>query len=315
MASLGVALMSFIRPSLTFKPNKLTAMAAVTRTFVTIEKAATNPANKIQVFVSRTHDPYVNLSFEHFLLSKTPEDSTILFLYTNRPSIIIGRNQNPWQEVNIGLLNKKLGAADKVDLVRRRSGGGTVFHDEGNMNYSVVFPTAVFDRDTHALMVVRALNSLGVSQAKVNERHDIVVVQKSKGVQGETVNEAALPLLEDKPLKISGSAYKVTRKRALHHGTCLLSSKHLAVIGKYLKSPAAPYISSFGTPSVRSPITNVRVDNNEFEQAVVAEFKKLYGEVKVIEVTDYDVDRVELIRKYHEEQKVRNHRLEYLFSC
>lgn len=308
--------MSLARTSMTFKATKPTTIAIAARAYATLEHAATNEANKAQVFVSRTQDPFVNLSVEHYLLSKTPEDSTVLFLYTNRPSVIIGRNQNPWQEVNIGLLGKKLGAANKVDLVRRRSGGGTVFHDEGNVNYSVVFPTAAFDRDTHALMVVRALANIGVSQAKVNERHDIVVVQNSEAaVNSDAVKEAALPLLEDKPLKISGSAYKVTRKRALHHGTCLLSSKNLGVIGKYLKSPAAPYISSFGTPSVRSPITNVRVGNKEFEQAVVAEFQKLYGKVQVIEVTDFDAARVELIGKYHEEQKVCNRPLQCLFTC
>ncbi|PQE26785.1 lipoate- ligase a protein [Rutstroemia sp. NJR-2017a BVV2] len=129
--------------------------------------------NKTQIYISRTHDPYINLSIEHYLLQKTAAESTVLFLYTNRPCIVIGRNQNPWLEVNLGLLRES--PIGNIALVRRRSGGGTVFHDEGNVNYSVICPTPQFDRDKHADMVVRALHKLGVKQAIVNERHDIIL--------------------------------------------------------------------------------------------------------------------------------------------
>lgn len=301
--------MTLLRPVVTAKPIKFTVMlinpfSTTARNYVALEKAATDPANKVQIYVSRTSDPFVNLSIEHYLLSKTPVDAHVLFLYTDKPSIILGRNQNPWVEVNNGMLNKAIGSGHKVELVRRRSGGGTVFHDEGNVNYSVVMPTSLFDRDRHAHMVVHALRAIGVSQAKVNERHDIVLAQNSKGIDGDTINEVALPLLADKPLKISGSAYKLTSKKSLHHGTCLLSSPNIATIGQYLKSPAKSFIHAFGTPSVRSPITNVGVANDAFEKAVVAEFKKLYGEAKVVEVTDFDATGVEEISKYYAEQKV-----------
>ncbi|RDW91630.1 hypothetical protein BP5796_02795 [Coleophoma crateriformis] len=221
-------------------------------------ETATNPANKTQVYLSRSTDPYLNLSIEHFLLQKTPADSTVLFLYTNRPCIVIGRNQNPWLEVNLGLLNQ---AAD-IALVRRRSGGGTVFHDEGNVNYSVICATDVFNRDKHAEMVVRALQKLGVDRAKVNCRHDIVLQPAGD---------------HEKPLKISGSAYKLTRMRSLHHGTCLLSSPNIGTISNYLRSPAKPYIKARGVDSVSSPIANANVSNEKFERAVMSEFKAMYG--------------------------------------
>ncbi|KAI0007995.1 hypothetical protein F4779DRAFT_589429 [Xylariaceae sp. FL0662B] len=262
-------------------------------------EAVSDPLNRVQAYISRTTDPYLNLTIEHFLLQKTPADSTVLFLYTNRPCVVIGRNQNPWVEVNLGLLNRRgvlRGETDgdagvdaekdddddsSVILVRRRSGGGAVFHDSGNVNYSVICPPAAFDRDKHAEMVVRALRNLGVSTARVNGRHDIVLSSPAPPspspspppIKGDSA--AAAPTT----FKISGSAYKLTRSRALHHGTCLLSSPHIARIGRFLASPAAPYIKARGVESVRSPVRNIgrAIPNAAFEAAVVDEFALMYG--------------------------------------
>jgi lipoate-protein ligase A len=239
-----------------------------------------DPTRKTQIYISRILDPYVNLSIEHFLLQKSHPDSTILFLYTNRPCIVIGRNQNPWIEVNLGLLNHNFRSHEsphrgQVSLVRRRSGGGTVFHDEGNVNYSVICPTASFDRDKHAQMVVRALHQLGVDRAKVNKRHDIILSQDA--VSGQS---------DPKPLKVSGSAYKLTRLRSLHHGTCLLSSPNIHHISQYLRSPAKPYIKARGVDSVSSPIANVNVTNEAFENAVIAEFSQMYDSPEQVTLTD-----------------------------
>ncbi|KAF7939600.1 hypothetical protein BELL_0443g00060 [Botrytis elliptica] len=224
---------------------------------------ATNPLNKSQIYISRTNDPFINLSIEHYLLQKTPADSTILFLYTNQRSIVIGRNQNPWNEVNLGLLAQS--PIGNVALVRRRSGGGTVFHDLGNVNYCVICPTSHFDRDKHAEMVVRALHKLGVDRAKVNARHDIVLKPTNVGTSGFKV------------YKVSGSAYKLTKERSLHHGTCLLNSPNIANIGKFLRSPAMRFITARGVESVSSSVANVKIQNKAFEQAVVEEFSAMYG--------------------------------------
>ncbi|KAI0555802.1 hypothetical protein F4679DRAFT_5994 [Xylaria curta] len=276
-------------------------------------EAVSSPSNLVQVYISRSTDPYLNLSIEHFLLQKSHPDSVVLLLYTNRPCIVIGRNQNPWVEVNLGLVNqrgilKQLRArsesavegngdavirnyadgvrtspgeveadADDVLLVRRRSGGGTVFHDAGNANYSVICPPASFDRDKHAEMVVRALQGLRKINVRVNERHDIVLdvppTQSSYDVDTAVSNKNGIGTF-----KISGSAYKLTRTRSLHHGTCLLSSPHLFFLSQLLRSPAAPYIKARGVESVRSPVRNVGVSNAEFEDAVVAEFLSMYGD-------------------------------------
>ncbi|KAI8634013.1 hypothetical protein F5Y19DRAFT_461527 [Xylariaceae sp. FL1651] len=281
-------------------------------------EAASHPSNLVQVYISRSTDPYLNLSIEHFLLQKSHPDSVILLLYTNRPCIVIGRNQNPWVEVNLGLINQPgvLGrlraeassqtgqtgiavsqssqdldtgeneGADDVLLVRRRSGGGTVFHDAGNVNYSVICPPASFDRNKHAEMVVRALRGLDATlHVRVNERHDIVLdVVPSSSSSSHSRNSSSGPESEGEDTdtnaqtyKISGSAYKLTRTRSLHHGTCLLSSPHLPLLSRLLRSPAAPYIRARGVESVRSPVRNVGLANAAFEDAVVAQFLAMYG--------------------------------------
>ncbi|KAK4185818.1 hypothetical protein QBC35DRAFT_502879 [Podospora australis] len=219
----------------------------------------------VQIYISSSHDPYLNLSLEHHLLQRSHPESTILFLYNNKPCVVIGRNQNPWLEVNLPLLRKGLpDTKEPISLVRRRSGGGTVFHDLGNANWSVICPPAAFDRDKHALMVVRALQSLSVPNVRVNERHDIVQDHPGGGKEYPTY-------------KVSGSAYKLTRTRSLHHGTMLLSSDNLHNISGLLRGPAEKYIKAKGVESVRSPIQNVGVEKwDSFAAAVLAEFKQMY---------------------------------------
>ncbi|GCB22249.1 putative lipoate-protein ligase A [Aspergillus awamori] len=213
---------------------------------------ASRQSSQHQIYQSLSTDPYVNLSIEHFLLEHAPADSNILFLYINRPCVVIGRNQNPWLETNLRVLHNDRGTAehgihsynDTEDAlyVRRRSGGGAVFHDEGNLNYSVISPRPTFTRNKHAEMVVRALHRVGATTTSVNDRHDIVM----------SLDEG-----QSQPRKISGSAFKLTRHRALHHGTCLLDSPNINTLGSFLRSPARDYIKAKGVESVRSPVANV----------------------------------------------------------
>lgn len=260
----------------------------------------TKPTAKHQIFVSLSRDPYTNLSIEHFLLQNSPADSTTLFVYVNKSCVVIGRNQNPWLEANLRLLRSSptLQARDhqkgqekdlEVMLVRRKSGGGTVFHDEGNVNYSVICPTADFSRDKHVEMVVQAIRKAN-QRARVNERHDVVMDQ------GDVLTEEEWPHPSDMhrtiyasggvaPLKVSGSAYKLIRQKSLHHGTCLLASPNLEIISDYLHSPAKPFMNARGVESVRSPVGNVYqgTDCNleklvsEFQLRVVQAFSDMYS--------------------------------------
>ncbi|KAB8206692.1 hypothetical protein BDV34DRAFT_76921 [Aspergillus parasiticus] len=207
---------------------------------------ARRESSQHQIYQSLSTDPYVNLSIEHFLLENAPPDSSILFLYINQPCVVIGRNQNPWHETNLLALqnDREPNSQGKNDngalLVRRRSGGGAVYHDDGNLNYSVISPRTTFTRNKHAEMVVRALHRVGATNTSVNDRHDIVM---STG--------------QPQPRKISGSAFKLTRHRALHHGTCLLDTPNINRLGSFLRSPARDYIKAKGVESVRSPVANV----------------------------------------------------------
>ena len=274
--------------------------------------AVNAPENKVQSYVSSSNDPFLNLCIENFLLKRTPPDSAILFLYVNRPCVVIGRNQNPWLEVNLGLLNAPTGLG-KVDLVRRRSGGGTVFHDQGNVNWSVISPSADFSRDKHVEMVVAALRKCGVERARVNERHDIVLDQGTESTVSdigdfhrtrytEAGQQAAL-----RPIKVSGSAYKLTKARSLHHATCLLSSPNLEIIPTYLRSPARPYIKAKGVDSVSSPVGNVGLRNTDFQRAVQGAFGKMYwrGHEKLVhQLVGRDALEVAEIREDLAELKV-----------
>ncbi|KAI6358707.1 hypothetical protein MCOR25_007276 [Pyricularia grisea] len=266
------------------------ALARETMRFMRGENLTTHAndaRNRLQIYVSTEKDPYLNLATEQHLLEVSNPTSTVLFLYINRPSVIIGRSQNPWLEVNLARLrsglpqlrtknDKETQDAVPVSLVRRRSGGGAVFHDHGNVNWSVIFPTAEFDRDRHAEMVVRALRDrIGVPSVRVNERHDIVMDVPWKPFS-EQVNT----------FKVSGSAYRVTRQRSLHHGTCLVHSPYLDQISPLLRPPmAGSYLKTRGAGSVRSLVRNVSggtgFDKVAFEPPyflamVIEEFKETY---------------------------------------
>ncbi|KAF3929850.1 hypothetical protein ABW19_dt0202495 [Dactylella cylindrospora] len=230
--------------------------------------------HRLHIYRSNSTNPYFNLSAEDYLLRHSPYESTILFTYVNAPSIVIGRNQNPWNEINFPLLRTP--EYSHVNYVRRRSGGGTVYHDLGNLCWSVIMPRKEFDRDKNAHLVVRALKKLGVENAAVNERHDIVLREK----EGDK--------------KVSGSAYKIIKDRSYHHATLLLRSD-LESIGRLLRSPLRGYLQTKGVESVRSPVVNIGVGKDQLVEAIEEEFRLEYSS------KDEFIHRVEL----EEEESIR----------
>ncbi|RCK65117.1 putative lipoate-protein ligase A [Candida viswanathii] len=217
------------------------------------------------VFISKLNNPYLNLAIEDYVYNampkpESPKDNTFnrLMFYVNTPCVVIGKNQNPWQEVNLPVLNS-LG----IPMLRRRSGGGTVVHDLGNVNYSYMTTKGNFDRFLFIKHVTDAVNkSDPLFQIEANERGDIVS-QEIDGVH----------------YKISGSAYKLSKGKSYHHGTMLLNLK-LDVLGKLLhrdedKLGVVDAMSSIA--SVKSKVINLEMDSEKFIEVVSEEFKSVYG--------------------------------------
>lgn len=297
------------------------SMSLARRACMSFAEQLSNPANRVQSYISRSSDPFVNLSIEDYILRTSAPDSTILFLYTNRPCVVIGRNQNPWSEVNLRILQaaKRPGhklkdteppAIGDVDLVRRRSGGGTVFHDEGNLNWSITCPRTEFTRDKHAEMVVRALRKIGIERARVNQRHDIVLDQghRKRASDPRDTHRTAYTVDEGgpRPLKVSGSAYKLTRARALHHATTLLASPNLHIIPEYLHSPAKKAIQAKGVESVSSPVANIGLEVELFQRRLQEEFAAMYdkqGGGPIVQVVGEEYLKIPEIRKGYDELK------------
>ncbi|KZT05542.1 Lipoyltransferase and lipoate-protein ligase [Laetiporus sulphureus 93-53] len=223
-----------------------------------IRSFATALSPSHSIYISNSTNPYFNLTLEDWLFRHKPPRDPLLLIYRDRPCIVIGRNQNPWKEVNMRA-SKETG----VPFIRRRSGGGAVYHDLGNTNFSIHLPRTFFDRHATAQVVLRAVRSLGVD-ANVNDRNDICVGKdKISRVQ-----------------HVSGSAYKIVNNRAYHHGTMLISTR-LDMLGDLLHSNKDT-METKGVASVRSPVRNLQqfnpsVNHEKFVDATVSAFREEYG--------------------------------------
>ncbi|KEI42511.1 uncharacterized protein L969DRAFT_606958 [Mixia osmundae IAM 14324] len=218
--------------------------------------ATSTPA---RIFLSHSTNPYWNLAYEDWLFRKTPADQHILLLYRNAPCIVIGRNQNPWNEINLSRLRQL-----RIPLVRRRSGGGTVYHDLGNTNYCLFMPRASFDRRQGAELVSSALNALDVP-TRVNER----------------------------------SAFKLINARAYHHGTMLLRSDLTSLRG--LLKAERPSLKTKGVGSVSSSVRNLsewnaEIGHESFVRAVAERYAKAEDiELAITEITEQDMMAEEFV--------------------
>lgn len=182
------------------------------------------------VIENRNTKPQFNLALEEYLCRKSArEGSSFFMLWQNEPSIIIGRYQNTLEEINTTFVNER-----NIHVVRRNSGGGAVYHDLGNINYSFIMPdeSGDFDFALFTQPIIDALASLG-AQAELSGRNDI------------TINGQ----------KISGGAQYRRGGTILHHGTLLYSSD-LDILTQALKV-SSDKIQSKGVKSVRSRVTNI----------------------------------------------------------
>jgi|SRR3989344_519793 len=209
-------------------------------------------------FILESNDPWLNLSTEDWIFKNMDLSDDILLLWRNEKSVIIGRNQNPWAECNIKKLEE-----NKVNLVRRQSGGGAVFQDLGNSIFSFISPRKNYDRKRNFQIIINALKKFNITAEQAG-RNDILVNGK----------------------KVSGSAFKENPDRAFHHGT-LLINVNLSEMSDYL-TPSQKKLLSKGTQSVRSRVANLTEFNSSIShdllmEAIIDEFFKESNSEKKIE--------------------------------
>lgn len=185
----------------------------------------------MNVVVSPFNNPFLNLALEDFFL-RDGSSLPLCFFYVNRPSVVLGRFQNPWKECSLPYL-----VESDIWMVRRQSGGGCVFHDEGNLNFSFILPDAQINRRTHCELLQKAFAKSGI-ELQISERHDLWLQNKN-----------------DEWRKVSGSAFKQTKNGSFHHGTFLVNSD-LDRLEESLKHTFIPKDSK-SIPSVRSKVVTL----------------------------------------------------------
>lgn len=266
-----------------------------------------------QIFISHLTNPWLNLSLETFLFKSMPAKAHRLLLYVNDPCVVIGRNQNPWRECNVPLVNSM-----GIPIVRRRSGGGTVCHDSGNVNFSIMMPKISFSRDKHAKMIVDALNGLeskvlipfitgtelkddineiasffpadnddssSISSSSISNSQNNGLVVERNGPQVKLKLNHRYDIVTVNDKKVSGSAYKIEREKAYHHGTMLLNSRLDALTAMLHRSWHLGTIEGRGVSSVKSPVANIYCDQDVFISTVSDAFKKLYYDKTTVGTT------------------------------
>ena len=175
-------------------------------------------------------DPHFNMAFDEFCLEQLKADEPVFYLWQNRPSVIIGLNQSAYAEVNLPYLREK-----GIVLARRVTGGGAVYHDLQNLNYTITGRIRDLETDYPAYVetMARALRALGVP-AELSGRNDILVEGR----------------------KCSGYAKRVSKDRLMIHGT-LMYDVDIDTLTEVLAAPGSK-LSAAGVSSVRSRVANLK---------------------------------------------------------
>lgn len=208
---------------------------------------------KAYFFLCESNDGWRNLAADEYFLNHIGKDEILLHIYINAPAVIIGKNQNAWRECNLKAME-----ADGVKLVRRISGGGAVYHDLGNVNFSFIAHRDIYDVSRQMNVILRSVRELGI-QAEFSGRNDLLAEGK----------------------KFSGNAFCVRGEGRQHHGTLLLSAD-LSKLPGYLNVSDAK-LKSKGVSSVRSRVCNLcefnaEITNESMIEALKKGFAQEYGD-------------------------------------
>jgi lipoate---protein ligase len=218
-------------------------------------------------------DPYFNLAAEEYVLKNFTEDCFIL--YRNEPSIIVGKHQNTLAEINLRYVRD-----NNIKVVRRLSGGGTVFHDLGNLNFTFI----VSGKEGHLVDFRRFTKPI------LEVMQHVGIEARFEGRNNLTING----------LKFSGNAEHVHKQRTLHHGTLLYSSV-MADLSDALKVDPQAYTDK-AVQSIRSKVTNISehlnhpMDVTTFGNMIMEHIRKNYGGNIMYSYTEEDIRAIEQLR-------------------
>lgn len=222
--------------------------------------------------INNTNNPYFNLALEEYFLKHKELKEDILILWQNEPVIVVGKNQNTYEELNLEYVD-----SNNIKVVRRLSGGGAVYHDLGNLNFTIIESNSnkhKNDFSFFALPVILCLNKLGV-KATFSGRNDILINEK----------------------KFSGNAQYFYKDKLLHHGTLLFIS-NLTVLSNALNVKKDKFESK-GIKSVGGRVTNISdfIDDNislkEFKETLTESIFEYRNEkVKNYILTDEDIKKI-----------------------
>lgn len=225
--------------------------------------------------VNKSTKPDYNIALEEYCFKKLVQHDKVFILWINEPAIIVGKNQNTHEEVNAEFVKD-----NGIHVVRRISGGGAVYHDHNNLNYTIISNEdkgADFDFKTFSQPVIDTLAELGV-KAEFTGRNDLVIDGK----------------------KICGNAQAYLKGRVMHHG-CLLFDTDLTVLSKALEAPKDK-IESRGVKSVRSAVSNIlpylpeKISVEEFSERLLNHMKQKFPEMKEYHFTADELEAIEQLR-------------------
>lgn len=222
---------------------------------------------------SESFDPYFNLASEEYLLKCFQED--FFLLYRNTPSIVVGKHQNTLAEINLSFIQEK-----EMIVARRISGGGSVFHDLGNLNFAMISSGRkgeLVNYSKFTLPVIGAMGEMGLD-VKLGERNELLLGG----------------------LKISGTASHVFKQRVLHHGTLLFSSE-MGDLSAALKVQTGRFRDR-AVKSIPSKVTNIRdhlvdkMDITDFQNRIIGTILKTMDAATNYRFTDHDLTEIRKLR-------------------
>lgn len=224
----------------------------------------------LKTIISNRFDPFLNLAVEDWLFQHCEKERVICYLWRNERTVVIGQNQNPYAECNVDLLEGEGG-----HLMRRTTGGGAVYHDVENLNFTFVAPAVMADTNRNFKVISDALGTYGI-KAEVSGRNDMTADGR----------------------KFSGSAFHKNATAALHHGTIMIKTD-IEALRRYL-TPNVSKLLKHGVKSVESRVVNLSeladITVESLMPRIVEAFENEYGQKS--EMVDFDsLSLVEEVRQ------------------